>query len=141
MSLRPIVRCLVVPVLGLSLSGLSRARCEKCRIGCAIDCECGCHEDRPAAKSCVGCTDPTAHGPLKVVNINSTSSETLMLLPGVGASLAWRIVNHRMSHGAFRRIEDLMQIKGIGEKFFCTLRPYVVVTGLTTLTEKIKVRA
>jgi competence protein ComEA len=51
--------------------------------------------------------------------------------------LADRIVAHRKEHGPFRRIEDLMEVKGVGEKFFSTLKPYLSVSGPTTLTEKV----
>lgn len=121
MPLRPIVRALVVPVLGLSVDRFGPV--------CAW-----CHT-APCAPSC---NRPPVS---KVVNINQATIDEVTLLPGVGPKLAVRVVMHRAYHGAFRRIEDLMQIKGIGEKFFYALRPYVVVAGPTTLTEKVKVRA
>jgi competence protein ComEA len=110
MSLRPIVRALVVPVLGLSLSGLA---------------------SHPAVAE--GET-PLSH---KVVNINQATSAEIARLPRVGVKLADRIVEHRTQHGAFKRPEDLMQVKGVGEKFFTTLKPYVAVSGPTTLVEKV----
>ena len=110
MALRPIVRALVVPVLGLSLSGLA---------------------SHPAVAE--GET-PASH---KVVNINQATSAELGRLPRVGAKLADRIVAHRKEHGPFKRIEDLMEVKGVGEKFFSTLKPYLTVSGPTTLAEKV----
>ncbi len=110
MALRPIVRALVVPVLGLSLSGIAA---------------------HPAV------AEGEAASPHKVVNVNEASAEEIARLPRVGAKLASRIVQHRKEHGAFRRPEDLMQVKGVGEKFFATLKPYVAVSGPTTLAEKV----
>ena len=110
MALRPIVRALVVPVLGLSLSGLA---------------------SHPAVAEGEA---PASH---KVVNINQATSAELARLPRVGAKLADRIVLHRQEHGPFRRLEDLMEVKGIGEKFFSTLKPYLAVSGPTTLAEKV----
>jgi competence protein ComEA len=110
MTLRPIVRALVVPVLGLSLSGLAA---------------------HPAV------AEGEAAAPHKVVNVNEASAQEIARLPRVGAKLADRIVAHRKEHGAFRRAEDLMQVKGVGEKFFATLKPYVAVSGPTTLAEKV----
>jgi competence protein ComEA len=109
MTLRPIVRALVVPVLGLSLSGIAA---------------------HPALAEGEA---PAAH---KVVNINQASADEIARLPRVGPKLASRIVEHRSQHGAFKRPEDLMQVKGVGEKFFTTLKPYVAVSGPTTLAEK-----
>ncbi len=110
MVLRPIVRALVVPVLGLSLSGLA---------------------SHPAV------AEGEAPASRNVVNINQATSVEFTHLPRVGPKLADRIVAHRKEHGPFQRIEDLMGVKGIGEKFFSTLRPYLAVTGPTTLVEKV----
>lgn len=52
------------------------------------------------------------------ININKASKEELMTLPGVGASRAESIIQYREEHGAFRRIEDIMQISGIKEGLF-----------------------
>ena len=57
--------------------------------------------------------------------------------PRVGPSLAGKIVAHREQNGPFKRTEDLMEVKGIGEKMFAVLKPYVSVSGPTTLTEKV----
>jgi comEA protein len=73
----------------------------------------------------------------KVVNVNQASADELARLPRVGPKLADRIVSHRGQHGPFKRVEDLMEVKGIGEKMFATLKPYVVTAGTTTLTEKV----
>ena len=110
MALRPIVRALVVPVLGLSLSGLA---------------------SHPAV------AEGDVAAPHKTVNINQAASAELARLPRVGTKLADRIVAHRSQHGPFRRIEDLMEVKGVGEKFFTTLKPYLTVSGPTTLAEKV----
>lgn len=75
----------------------------------------------------------------KTVNINQASVEQLQLLPNVGPAVAARIVEHREKNGAFKQAEDLMQVRGIGEKSFERLRPYVATAGATTLTEKVRV--
>jgi len=46
-------------------------------------------------------------------------------------------VAHRAQHGSFRRAEDLMEVKGVGEKMFASLKPYLTVSGPTTLTGKV----
>jgi competence protein ComEA len=68
-----------------------------------------------------------------VVNINSASLTELERLPGVGAAVAQRIVEHREKNGAFKAAEDLMLVRGIGEKTFERLKPYVALSGSTTL--------
>ncbi len=81
---------------------------------------------------------PAAAAPGQVVNVNSATVEQLQLLPNVGPALAQRIVEHREQNGQFKAAEDLMLVKGIGEKSFEKLRPYVATSGATTLTEKVR---
>ncbi len=73
----------------------------------------------------------------RTVNINQASADELARLPRVGAKLGARIVAHRTQHGPFKRIEDLMAVKGVGEKMFGSLKPYLAVSGPTTLAEKV----
>ena len=61
------------------------------------------------------------------VDINRASVEQLTALPGIGESIATRIVEFRKEHGPFRRVEDLMRVKGIGEKSLEKIRPHVSV--------------
>ena len=72
-----------------------------------------------------------------VVNINTASTEQLQLLPRVGPALAERIIEFREANGPFQRVEELVAVRGIGEKSLEKLRPYVVTKGDTTLKEKI----
>jgi comEA protein len=61
------------------------------------------------------------------VNINRATREELERLPGVGPALAARIVEHRERHGAFRRVEHLLVVRGISERRFAELRAHVTV--------------
>jgi competence protein ComEA len=72
------------------------------------------------------------------VNINQATAAQLALLPRIGDKVAERIVDYRKDHGNFSRPEELMEVKGIGEKLFLVLKPYVTVSGPTTVTEKIR---
>ena len=74
----------------------------------------------------------------RVVNINTADGSQLALLPLVGPSVAQRIVEHRKANGAFKKVEELMLVKGIGEKTFALIRPYLAISGETTLKEKVK---
>ena len=61
------------------------------------------------------------------VDLNNADSKQLETLPGVGPALAERIVQHRKENGSFKRIEELMNVKGIGEKKFLKLKDFVYV--------------
>ena len=66
-----------------------------------------------------------------VVDLNRAGAEELTAVPGIGATMALRIVEWRDEHGPFRRVEDLMKVKGIGEKSFQKMRPYVRVSQVS----------
>jgi competence protein ComEA len=61
------------------------------------------------------------------VNLNTATAADLQALPGVGVATARLIVEHREKNGGFKKIEELMNIKGIGEKSFLKLKPMVTV--------------
>ncbi|HEX8633981.1 MAG TPA: helix-hairpin-helix domain-containing protein [Pyrinomonadaceae bacterium] len=62
-----------------------------------------------------------------LINLNTASRAELERLPGIGAGLAARIVEHRERHGAFRRVEHLIIVRGISERRFAALRAFVTV--------------
>ena len=64
------------------------------------------------------------------VNLNTATVSDLEALPGVGAATAKLIVEHREKNGGFKKVEELMNIKGIGEKSFLKLKPMVTVVPL-----------
>ena len=74
-----------------------------------------------------------------VVNINTADGEALSLLPRVGAAVAQRIEDYREQNGRFKALEELMLVKGVGEKTFELIRPHIALEGETTLTEKVRV--
>lgn len=61
------------------------------------------------------------------VNINTATTEELQSLPGIGPALAQRIVDHRTEYGAFRTIEEIQLVKGIGEGKFADLAECITV--------------
>ncbi len=61
------------------------------------------------------------------VNLNSATAAQLQTLPGIGASAAQRILDYRQKNGAYKKIEELMNVKGIGEKSFLKLKPLISV--------------
>jgi len=64
------------------------------------------------------------------VEVNSASLEDLILVPGIGEKTALKIVEARQREGKFRRLEDLMKIKGIKEKRLEKMRPFISVETL-----------
>jgi competence protein ComEA len=67
--------------------------------------------------------------PTTPLNLNTATVAQLQALPGVGAATAKLIVEHRQKNGGFKKIEELMNIKGIGEKSFLKLKPMITVVA------------
>lgn len=61
------------------------------------------------------------------VNLNTAIREELITLPGIGESLADRIIAYREENGPFQTIEDLINVKGIGESKLESLRELITV--------------
>jgi competence protein ComEA len=60
-----------------------------------------------------------------IININSASMEQLMELPGIGEAKATAIIEYREQHGPFKKIEDLMEVGGIGPKVLENMRDHI----------------
>ena len=63
------------------------------------------------------------------VNLNTATAEQLATIPGVGPKMAERIIDYRQKNGGFKKIEELMNVQGIGEKNFLKLKAQISVTG------------
>ena len=77
-------------------------------------------------------TTPKATQPKKEevtfpVNINTASARELEALPGIGEVIARRIIDYRNAHGPFQSVDELINVKGIGEKKLAELKPYATV--------------
>ena len=72
---------------------------------------------------------------LATVNINTASAKELDALPGIGTKTAALIVEYRQKNGPFKKIEELMNVRGVGEKSFLKLKPQLTV-GAAASTPK-----
>jgi competence protein ComEA len=62
-----------------------------------------------------------------IVNLNTASTTDLETLPGIGAKTAARILEYRQKNGPFKKIEELMNVRGVGEKNFLKLKPQLTI--------------
>ena len=68
---------------------------------------------------------PEATDEIPMINVNTATALELTLLPGIGEAKARAIVEYRKENGPFTQPEDLLKIKGIGEKILEEIRPYL----------------
>ena len=73
----------------------------------------------------------TARQAIATVNINTASVKELDALPGIGTKTAQLIVEYRQKNGPFKKIEELMNVRGVGEKSFLKLKPQLTVSAST----------
>ncbi len=80
-----------------------------------------------------GAARPTRHEPGSQpsyqIDLNQADRAELLQLPGVGESLAGRILDYREEHGGFRDVEELRRVQGIGPATMDRLRPWVCVAA------------
>lgn len=85
-------------------------------------------EPEPVVVGLAGPVDSQAAGGLGApVNVNTGDAVVLQSLPGIGPSIAAAIIRHREEHGAFGRVEGLLEVPGIGEAKLAQIAPLVRV--------------
>ena len=63
------------------------------------------------------------------ININTASADELTALPGIGKAYAERIVEYREKNGPFKKLEDLLNVRGVGEKTFERIRDRITIAS------------
>ncbi len=71
----------------------------------------------------------TKKPPAQPVNINTATADELQQVPGIGPATAEKIIHMRRAYGRFKRVDDLLSIKGIGRKRLEKMRKYLTVSG------------
>jgi competence protein ComEA len=94
----------------------------------------GAQEPAPVVRVTAGPAEKAADA---VVNLNSASVDELALLPGVGLRKAEAIVVRREKK-RFNRPEEILEVRGFGRAMFKRCKPYLRVSGPTTLVEKVR---
>ena len=82
----------------------------------------------PVARIAAAPAQEKAAAAAVMLNLNTATQAELEKLPGVGAATAKSILDYRQKNGGFKKIEELMNVKGIGEKSFLKLKPQITVT-------------
>ncbi len=88
----------------------------------------------------VGASAATKKPPLHPINLNSANSDELQQVPGIGPATADKILQMRKSYGAFKSVDDLLAIRGIGKKRLDKMRKYLTA-GKPTASPRQKICA
>ncbi|MFO0604439.1 MAG: ComEA family DNA-binding protein [Polyangiales bacterium] len=88
------------------------------------------YADPPRAVAAAG---PSPEG---AVNLNTATAEELTRVPGIGPARADAIVRLRERVRAFRHVDDILRVRGIGRVTIRGMRPYLTLTGPTTLQNR-----
>src|SRR6266481_7486483 len=81
----------------------------------------------------------TKKPPPQPINLNAATSEELQLVPGIGPATAEKILLMRKSYGAFKSVDDLLAIKGLGKKRLEKMRKYLTVSKVSTSKQPAKI--
>ena len=85
-------------------------------------------QQKAAGSSSRAASAKPAATPAAPVNLNTATQAQLEALPGIGRKVAQRILEYRQKNGSFKKVEDLMNVKGIGEKSFLKLKPVITIS-------------
>ncbi len=84
--------------------------------------------DVPSGTSATASAPTVTRTPQSKININTAGPEELDKLPHIGPVLAQRIIDYRTQYGPFQKIEDIKNVKGIGDSFYDAIKDLITVT-------------
>jgi competence ComEA-like helix-hairpin-helix protein len=64
-----------------------------------------------------------------LINLNTATYKDLVRVPGIGNGTASSIISYRYAHGSFHDVEELLEIKGIGEKKLSRIRKFLYINN------------
>ena len=121
MSARKWIRCLAVPIamimIGCYLLGLRIYQNHAEYVTAPVSAAVPAPTETAAASAAIPDSEK--------ININTASEQDLMKLQGIGKTLAKRIVERREQLGGFSVVEQLLEVKGIGEKLLQSIRDHI----------------
>ena len=98
-------------------------------LGSAVSAAAASAQNKATTPKAAATVTATATAP---VNLNTATAEQLATIPGVGPKMAERIIDYRQKNGGFKKVEDLMNVSGVGEKSFLKMKPLITVTAPKT---------
>ena len=96
-------------------------------LGIAVSAAAASAQNKATTPKAAATVTATATAP---VNLNTATVEQLATIPGVGPRMAERIIDYRQKNGGFKKVEDLMNVSGVGEKSFLKMKPLITVAPL-----------
>ena len=66
----------------------------------------------------------------EAINLNSATAAQIASLPGIGPKTADLVVQYRAKNGPFKKIEEIMNVRGVGEKSFLKIKDRLTVAPL-----------
>lgn len=65
-----------------------------------------------------------------IINLNTASAAQIATLPGIGPKTADLIIQYRQKNGGFKKVEEIMNVRGVGEKSFLKLKSRITLTPM-----------
>ena len=85
------------------------------------------HASPPVTVAALQPAKPPVTTPTGAINLNTATAAEIADLPGIGAKTAELVVQYRVKNGPFKKIEEIMNVRGVGEKSFLRIKDRLTV--------------